>query len=354
VTSPLDLTLREVFTDRKLLGRVVRSVQLDAGGSYVDALERLHQGADDARQNGTNTLRAALERARADVAYVETSLKILERRDAAVAGAYERAAGAMMLEQIDDQGLVLLDHAGSEQATGTAEAVADVGRILTDPAEFERRYARMRRLTGAFDGPDGREQFRQLDRDYATAGKDIVRTEERRVELRAAEAKAAQAARQLDQAMASAADKRSALKALEAEVAKLPDAVSEADKQQALSNVRAEAQRAAEEPLRMLDQMPTARVSRVESSSSDEERLDRLRLTQSPAQFARTLEAYIAGEPLADLPVDPAEQPREVPAGVHAGSHGLHQRVLDRIRELDRNPDRDYARTLDEIIREGA
>lgn len=346
----LDTDLRQVFADRELLDRVVRSIQLDRGSSYLDALESLHRGVDTAHGNRQSTLGAALRSTTGDHKFVVETLKVLERRDDVVRQAYERAAGPVMLEQEDERGLVVLDAGAPGNAPADGRPTADLGVILTDAAEQERRYARWRKLVPGFDGPDKRQQFLQLDADYARAGKDIVRTEERKHELRGARAAAQQVARQLDSAIAGAADKRVKLKALDAQIAQLKGPEIDV-RDESSARLHALMADVAREPVRMLDQLGVVAqgdgaAARVVAWEKVQDRMRQLGRPQS--DFLKTLQEMVRGEP-APAPADELASP----AGVHPGNAQLHQRVLGRIRELDLNPDRDYAVVLDQIVREG-
>ena len=61
--SPLDLnmSLRKVYEDRSLCGRVIRAIQLDQDTDFTSALDQLHAGTDHAMSLGSGTLREALE-----------------------------------------------------------------------------------------------------------------------------------------------------------------------------------------------------------------------------------------------------------------------------------------------------
>jgi hypothetical protein len=369
----LDLPLRQIFDDRPTLNRVVTALQTDLGVSFLEALEVLHQGADSAGANGVSSLRGALDWTRSDPADIEASVKLLERRDGAVSKAFERAAGPLLLEQTDDRGIVLLDQAGASNgstyvASGGAGGMAssnrgeplraDIGRILTDPAEFERRLARICVAEpGHFDGDQGRETFRGEDKAWAEAGKDRVRSAERPREIRQAQAKADRIGARLDQAIGEAGDKRQKLKLLEAEISKL-DGPAAGVREFGLNELRKQAADARREPLRMLDQLDasgeaalTGQVPPSVSLPADGHGLyvavqERMRLLDRPQdEFDSTLAEILRGDP---APA-PAVRESETPPGVHAGSHAVHEKVEARLRELDRPPTA-YLRTLEELM----
>ena len=81
---------------------------------------------------------------------------------------------------------------------------ADVGGMIGDPTEFERRFSRARRAApGMYQtGEAGRERFREEDRMHLDSGLDLVRTLERVGELQAAGTRRAQLTRRLEQTLA--------------------------------------------------------------------------------------------------------------------------------------------------------
>jgi hypothetical protein len=394
----LDTNLRAVFNDDNgaLLNRVVQSIMLDQGLDYMTALERFHAGTDSARASGTPTVRAAVQWGGGDPDYVAETVTLLERRDAVVQRAYEKAAGAIMLEQTDAQGMVLLDQgdAMAQIAGGVnppqvpsgsnAERLGtDIGKVLGDPQEFERRLARIRAAQpGSWDVDEGREHFRRDDRLYAEAGKDLVRTAERPREIAAARAQAAQVAAQLDTAMRSAGNKRAKLKLLDAKIDELGGSAGEAARRE----LRSQMTEAARAPLMLLDQLsddepnggvvmlgqplsaskggrplsPKAReiAARINAQrpGDRDEYLRLLEQDESAGDIDRTAhtQVFLAAIELDPTPKapDPAAEP-ELPPGVYAPSHGFHERVRERMVELDA-PESSYPQILEQIVREGA
>ncbi len=214
--TTLDTPIGVVFGDSKTLHRLAHAVAMDQGINYAKALEQLHDATDEAHSRGKRTLGDALDWSRSKPEDVQANMTLLERRDAAVGAAQERALRPVMLERTDDRGLVLLDQ-GDSARPGT-----DIGTALTDPAERERRLARARKAApGMYDGDKGRQEFNDFDRRYLEVGLDLVRTMERGNEIRAAQNEAAQVARQLDQVIASTVDRRQQLRLLDAEIERL-------------------------------------------------------------------------------------------------------------------------------------
>lgn len=148
---------------------------------------------------------------------------------------------------------------------------ADVGKVLADPEEFERRLARMRVAeSGHWDGERNRERFRREDKLYAESGNDLVCTAERPRELAAARAEADRVAATLDQAIADAADKREAVKALDREIAQLTDGRPEER-----DRLKAEAADAEEQRLRLLDQAAGGKKAKKKGRKSSEDRVQK-------------------------------------------------------------------------------
>src|SRR5436305_11564317 len=129
--ADLNTNVHEVFNDRALLDRVVRSIQLDRDCDYLTALEALHDAADSATNEGAPTLRRALEYA-SDGDYCAENIKLLERRDTALGAAGKQAT--KKLDQADELGRVKL-------------SAGKVARILADdPTTVQKRRMRAREL----------------------------------------------------------------------------------------------------------------------------------------------------------------------------------------------------------------
>lgn len=357
----LDTNLRDLFSNRKLLDRVIRGIALDTGATYVDSLDLLHRSCDSVYGNrgASPTLRAALERANTDVDHVEASVKLLERRDQAVNAVFEREAGATLLtEHEDPHGRVLLDQ-GQLPPKQAPNAPVDTRprvdgaryqEIMNLPLHSARQFAAAR-LSARYDGREGPENWRRDDHEAAGGGVDLLRTLQRPAELRAARAQADRVGAMLDQAISTASGKRAKLKTLEAELAKLGpvdgvsfDSAREQVRQQAATAGTAE-------PLKMLDNLD--RIGEAETRLLDQDehqrrqldqQLEHARRTQTPGDFLKTIEAVMRGEPVPEPPA-----PKE-PPGVHPGSHDLHTRVLARMRELDA-PESDYPTILESIMK---
>jgi hypothetical protein len=360
----LDTPIRALFDDRVLLNRVVSTIAHDRGLTYLDALEKLHDAVDSATVNGSPILRSALEWCQLSPADVEASVTLLERRDEAVSKAYSTAAGPLLLERTDARGLVQLDQGdagvaqgritGAVAGRGDVPLTADIGRILTDPAEGERRLARMRKAQpNAWDGEQGRTRFKEHDRAMAESRVDAVRTAERPRELRQAQAAGDRVGAQLDAAIATAGDKRLRLRLLDQEIAKLSGEREELKPQQedraerALSKLRLLDSDVARtgQPLvgdsTTLSTVLQGRVSEILGTRPEmpyEEARRRvleaaepdcpLSLAQESQEWSRghyygvsNVRRDDTGALVGD--VDPAPEAAAIPDGVHPGSHLL-------------------------------
>jgi hypothetical protein len=298
-TATLDMPIRELFEDRPLLDRAVRSIALDQDIGYVDALDALQRGSESAHDQRTPTVRAAVEWAHSDPGEIEQGMRLLERRDGAVERTYKQALGKTARLKTNAQGLVRLDQGD--------ERTADIGAALHDPAEQERRLARARTASGRFQLNEGRAEFLRQDKLYLEAGLDLVRTMERDAKHQTRQAKAQteshKVARQLDQAISEAADKRQALKQLDAEIRQLTGGKCKDVKRDA---------NAADRELKQLAQSAGKQPKKAK------------------AKKQKTLAA---------------------PPGVDPRAHAMDRRVRDRMRTLER-PEREYVVTLEEIMAE--
>jgi len=201
----LDQPFTVLHQDRAALDRVLRSICLETEISYDAAHRRLYEA--DAEAGGRGTVGRVLELARLPVAAVGDSVKLLDRRDAEVGAVAAREMAALPDEPLDRQGRVLL--------------TADIGTILHDPGEQERRLQRARRYDDRYAGPPGRTAFLDDDRFLAESGVDLCRTLERPGEEAAARGRVAETAKQLDQAIANSHEYRSRVRALDTELAEM-------------------------------------------------------------------------------------------------------------------------------------
>jgi hypothetical protein len=252
---------------------------------------------------------------------------------------------------------------------------------LTDPAEGERRLARIRKAQpNEWDGEQGQARFKVHDRAMAEAGVDAVRTAERPAELRQAQAAGDRVGAQLDQAIAAAGGILLRLRLLDQEISKLSGEREELKPQQnpaerELSRLRlldsdvALAGQALKDDSATLSTVLQGRVGEILGTWPEmpyEEARRRvleaaepdcpLSLAEEGKEWSRGHyygisnvrrdESGLVGD------VDPAPEADAIPAGLHPGSHQLANRVRERLRTLDR-PDSEFTATLEEMLREG-
>ena len=339
---------------------------------------------------GHTTVRAVARALGSDPEVVAQGARFWERGDAVVDATYKRASTPIMLEQVDRQGMVMLDqpgHAGLGESPMRQQSLAgvdplqtDIGVALTDPAERERRLARARRHSGRYQGAEGRKSFDEEDRAHLENGRDIVRTLERHAAVSQAKSAADRVGAQLDAAFTAAGKERQRLKTLEAEISNMtgPQWMRDAARKELNGKLNATMR----EPVRLLESLAgeqeshTARLGEpllVTSKLSPKAReiaaringrgartrVDYLKLLEqdpSAADVDQTANAEVflavldLDEP-AGVPEPPPE--REVPAGIYVPSFTTHERVRSRMRELDA-PVTEYGNILQQILREDA
>jgi hypothetical protein len=319
------ITLTALFTDmanRRLLAHTIEAVQLDSGLSYPAALDRVYDAAEAAHNAGQPTLAGLLQHALGDAEGMGESLKLLEARDATVVREHTSKAPKQL--DRDPFGRVLL----SQSYKGRPKSLDADGR-LTDPAEFEKRLTRARRLDASYADELGRRRFQADDDAYLRGGVDMLKTLELDSKARAADARAGQTARELDAEVAAEGERRRGLRQLDREIADL-------------QGKRRELATPAGEGLKLLDQGGGEKSKGRQLTSQErlQERLDRRvrkrlrRLGRPESDYVFALEAEVRGDPMPPKQPKQPEAP-EVPSGVHPGSHALHRRIVARQRELD-------------------
>ncbi len=211
----LDRPAFEVFEDHVQLDRLVQAICLERSDlDYLGALELFQESWGRARREhgpGMTVKRVLSDYAGVSADSVAGDVRLLERRDTETRKMLDASTAAVGDDELDASGQVKLPKD------------ADMGKLLADPQEFERRLARMRRVDGAgvYVGDQGRERFRADDRQHIEAGLDMVRTAERDRELAGARAKARRYGAQLDTAMEGARDNAERVKELDAQIAAL-------------------------------------------------------------------------------------------------------------------------------------
>lgn len=390
MTEILDADFNATYADRPAFGRVVRGVALDRGLSNARATDLLcGEEAALALGAGHTTVRDVVRALGADAEVVGEAARFWEKADAVVEAAYERASSPIMLEQVDRHGMILLDQSApaglSDSPMRRQSPVAvdplqtDIGKALTDPAERERRLARARKLSGRYQGDEGRRAFDEEDRGWLEGGKDIVRTLERHAAVTHAKAAADRVGAQLEAAFSAAGKERQRLKTLEAEISNMtgPQWMRDAARKELDGKMNATMR----EPVRLLESLageqqstvglgepllatsklsPKAReiAARIDGRGA-RTRVEYLKLLEqdpSAADVDQTANAEVFLAVLdMDEPPGAPEPPAklEVPAGVYGPSLTTHERVRSRMRELDAGEEQ-YGNVLQQILREDA
>ena len=390
MTNLLDANFNSTYADRPAFARVVRGVAFDLGLSEARATDLLcGDEASLALGAGHTTVRAVVRALGADADVVAEGARFWERGDAVVDAARKRASTPIMLEQVDRQGMILLDqsgHAGlgdspmrQQSLAGVDPLQTDIGTALTDPAERERRLARARKLSGRYRGDEGRKAFDEEDKAHLENGRDIVRTLERHAAVSDAKAAADRVGAQLDAAFTAASKERQRLKTLESEISNMtPGWMRDAARKELNGKMNA----TMAEPVRLLESLagehesqtvglgepllatsklsPKAReiAARIDGRGA-RSRVEYLKLLEqdpSASDVDQTANAQVFLAVLEmDEPPGAPEPPvkRDVPAGVYGPSLTTHERVRTRMRELDAGEEQ-YGNVLQQILREDA
>ncbi len=209
----------QLMQDRNALDLVARAICLERGNSdYLAAVELFQDGWENARNvhGPGQTVAEVLAVAGVDAGAVETTVRLLEKRD----------TGLTLMLDADVAAASPADVSVNRLGQVALAPGADVGAMLADPQEFERRLARMRAadprgMLGAWDGDAGRQRFKDADKSHVEAGVDLVRTAERAQGLAAAKAKNANAARTVDAEIHDAISRQAGVKALDDRLAAL-------------------------------------------------------------------------------------------------------------------------------------
>jgi len=332
MTDPLDIPLSELSEDIARRNAIIEQVQVQQGVSYPKALEAWEGAVAELR--GAGTVRTALRELGLDATPVDRRLKYLEQSDVKVAATYKQAKAKQL--DTDPFGRVLLSQSYKKKPKSL-----DADNRITDPMEFEKRLVRARKLDSSFAGDAGRALFKAQDEASLSGGVDVLRTWELAAKEQAATAKAGQVRRELEAAYAARVEHDAKVKLLDDEQSDLDARRRQLEQPPAASLRLLDGGLSGERPKKgkTLEEKFAARV---------DERARRLGLARHDRIVA--LEQEHAGLP---MPPDPsAGAPAPAPSGVHPGSHQLHRRVHDRIKMLDRHPERDYIRTMEEVLAE--
>jgi len=199
--------------------KVVRAICLERGNDdYLAAVELFQDSWERARAvNGPGqTVAQVLELAGVAPAEVEAGVRLLEKRD----------TGLKVMLDADMRAAEPADVSVNRLGQVALAPDADVGAMMANPEEFERRLARMRAADprgtlGAWDGDAGRQRFKDADKSHLEAGVDLVRTAERAQALATAKARNENHARQVDEEIRDAISRQAGVKALDARLAAL-------------------------------------------------------------------------------------------------------------------------------------
>ena len=319
-TNLREMSIEQLYSNRKLLDQLVRAVATTENVGYVQAYDRISQGVVDDGLMPSAPVARMLEAAGVRVPEVEQHVKVLDAADGSVQRVYEEAKPKQL--DTDDFGRIRV---GKKLAKKL-----DADGRLTDKATFEKRLKRVRLVAPQYAGDAGRRAFEQEDELNLRSGIDVVKTLEATVAERVATAQADQTRRELDQGIAEQVEQRRALKLLDGEQSEL-DGRRQKLEQQPAAGGRA---------LRLLD-APSAGKKATDMNARIRERMRRLGLPE--IDYVICLEAEQRGDP---MPPEPAAQPAAAPFGVHPEHHDLNARI---VKYLDDNnlPDSAYTDTVE-------
>jgi hypothetical protein len=221
VLALMDRPAYEVMQDHTEFDRIARAICLERGDDdYLGAVEAYTAAWENARSvNGPGqTVAQVLSVAGIAPAEVEAGVRLLDRRDAGLKLQLDANVSAITPADVP------VDAAGR---VGLAPD-ADVGALLVNKEEMERRLARMKAADprGRFGGPwddgdHGRQRFKDADRAWVEARLDLVATAERAQALAAAKAKSEHLARQVDEEIREGIAHQAGVKALDQHLAAL-------------------------------------------------------------------------------------------------------------------------------------
>ncbi len=216
----MDRPAYEVMQDHTEFDRIARAICLERGDDdYLGAVEAYTASWENARAvNGPGqTVRQVLGIAGVNPAEVEAGVRLLARRD----------TGLKFQLDADMRAVTPADVPVNPMGQVMVTPDADMGALMVNPEERERRLARMRKADprGAFGGPwdgePGRKRFDAADKQWLEAGTDLPATAERANAIAAAKAKNADLARQVDGELREAISHQAGVKALDDRLAGL-------------------------------------------------------------------------------------------------------------------------------------
>lgn len=202
--SLLDKPARALPNDRPAFHRLLRSVELSTGRSYMDCYAAFSKGAG----HGGGTVGAALRAGGVhELNAIAEDLTTLERADQA-------------RDQINKAAAKMLDDAGTGFMPGGAPSSIPTGRPDSRPRidgptyatvkeaaakglpDYERLHA-ARKLdrSGAYEGPEGEQAWKAHDLRHAEAGIDLLGTMQQDAGLKQVQQQAGRATQRLDAAL---------------------------------------------------------------------------------------------------------------------------------------------------------
>ncbi len=220
MTTLMDRPAYEVMQQHGEFDKIARGICLERGSEdYLAAVEDFTTAWENARAvNGPGqTVRQVLGIAGVNPAEVEAGVRLLERRD----------TGLKLQLDADMRAVTPADVPVNPMGQVMVTPDADMGALMVNPEERERRLARMRKADprGAFGGPwdgePGRKRFDAADKQWLEAGTDLPATAERANAIAAAKAKNADLARQVDGELREAISHQAGVKALDDRLAGL-------------------------------------------------------------------------------------------------------------------------------------
>jgi hypothetical protein len=332
----LDVPLTNLHADRHLLHQVITGIAEETNVSYADAYGELVTRELESGSDGQATVGTALGWLGADADRVDATVKTLEQRDGLVEETHNRPAAKNEELKRDPWRRVLLD----QSYKGRPKAL-DADGALLDPAEFEERLSRARKLDASYAGDDGRKAFRFDDDQHLRGGVDLVKTLELNVAEQAAHAEAGQVARELDQSIAAESDRRRELRELDERQTELDSKRRELDAP------------AANGELMLLDQLQLDLSTLSKGSRKTYKRaVKRLRRLDKPLgreNYYWALLQEAQGEPMPEKQPG-SERGTETPPGLHPGNHELHTQIQKYM--LDHElPGSEYPTVLDQVMR---
>ena len=315
----------------------IHALAAETGVAYVDAFMRFEEVG---RELGGGSVLRVLESMglrHAQIAGVADRCTVLDRQQGYLRQLEQQATAE--LPRTNGMGQVLLDRPSTEPRAIPSEPVDDIGKVLGDPQEFERRYDRAKRVGLAEPGDAGRQGFRELDRMHAEGGVDAVATAELPSKIAAQRRQMAATAQRLEGAAAKGSGTSAKLRLLDAEAAAMGLTASQSANVRALDvdPVTAEHADVGGPPSRTRPILSTVlQLRMLEQPDRDGESYEDKRrriLADAEPGCPRTLgeeQGQLSQGVYENAPPEPPAADT-TPPGVDPEGHRMHLRVLDRL-----------------------